>query len=354
MVQTVGTRWSVREPLGSIGVLVDEWEPAGVYLNTASYGLPPRAAWDALQAALADWRGGRTSWRPWHDATDLARAAWARIAGCAVEDVAVGANVSGLLGIVAASLPAGSRMVAVQDDYTSLLWPLLVQGEVRTVAVSELADAAADADVLAFSAVQSATGEVADLDAIAAAAEAHGVMTIVDATQALGWLPLDVTRFDVVACAAYKWLMTPRGVAFMSVRRSRLDAIEPVLAGWYAAEDVHTSYYGTDMRLAASARRLDTSPAWFSWVGAVPALELVKRLGVGHIHAHDVGLANRFRAGLGLPAGDSAIVTAEAVNVERLESAGIIPPGRAGPVRPPWPAYNTDADVDRVLDVLAG
>ena len=335
-------------------MLVDEWEPAGVYLNTASYGLPPRAAFEALEAALADWRGGRTGWRPWHDQTDVARASWARIAGCAVDDVTVGANVSGLLGVVAASLPASARVVAAEGDYTSLLWPFLVQGDVGTVPVAQLAEAAADADVLAFSAVQSATGEVADLDAIAAAAEAHGVMTIVDATQALGWLPMDATRFDVVACAAYKWLMTPRGVAFMSVRRSRLDAVEPVLAGWFAAEDVHTSYYGTDMRLASSARRLDTSPAWFSWVGAVPALELVERVGVERIHAHDVGLANRFREGLGLPPGDSAIVTAEAANVERLEAAGIIAPVRAGNLRTSWHAYNTEADVDRVLEVLAG
>ena len=141
-------------------------------------------------------------------------------------------------------------MVAAEGDYTSLLWPFQVQGEVRTVPVDRLAEAAADADVLAFSAVQSATGEVADLDAIAEAAEAHGVMTIVDATQALGWLPMEVGRFDVVACAAYKWLMASRGAAFMSVRRSRLDAIEPVLAGWFAAEDVHSSYYGSDMQLA--------------------------------------------------------------------------------------------------------
>jgi selenocysteine lyase/cysteine desulfurase len=335
-------------------VLVDEWEPAGVYLNTASYGLPPRAAFEALEAVLADWRGGRTGWRAWHDMTDVARASWARIAGCAVDDVAVGANVSGLIGLVAASLPAGARVVAVEGDYTSLVWPFLVRGDVRAVPVAQLAEAAADADVVAFSAVQSATGEVADLDAIAAAAEAHGVMTIVDATQALGWLPMDATRFDIVACAAYKWLMTPRGVAFMAVRRERLGAIEPVLAGWYAAEDVHTSYYGTDMQLAANARRLDTSPAWFSWVGAVPALQLIGRVGVERIQAHDVGLANRFRAGLGLEPGDSAIVTAEAANVERLESAGIIAPVRAGRLRTSWHAYNTEADVDRVLEVLAG
>src|SRR3954471_2605881 len=38
------------------------WRPETTYLNTASYGLPPEPAWEALQAALADWRGGRVSW----------------------------------------------------------------------------------------------------------------------------------------------------------------------------------------------------------------------------------------------------------------------------------------------------
>lgn len=49
------------------------WEPAGVYCNTASFGLPPRPAWDALQAALVDWHGGRTSWEDWGRRTEGAR-----------------------------------------------------------------------------------------------------------------------------------------------------------------------------------------------------------------------------------------------------------------------------------------
>ena len=57
------------------------------------------------------------------------------------------------------------------------------------------------------------------------------------------------------------------------------------------------------LRLAADARRFDISPAWLSWVGATPALELLCDLGVGSTHAHDLRLANRLRAGLGLPAG---------------------------------------------------
>ena len=87
-------------------------------------------------------------------------------------------------------------------------------------------------------------------------------------------------------------------------------------------------------RLASDARRFDTSPAWFSWVGTAPALEVVNRLGVEAIHAHDLRLANRFRAGLGLPAGDSAIVSADVPAApERLARAGIQPAARAGRLR---------------------
>jgi hypothetical protein len=57
------------------------WEPEGVYLDTASYGLPPRPAWEALQAALADWRVGRTSWEGWCEATERARELFARLVG---------------------------------------------------------------------------------------------------------------------------------------------------------------------------------------------------------------------------------------------------------------------------------
>ena len=43
-------------------------------------------------------------------------------------------------------------------------------------------------DVAAFSVVQMSTGELADLDAILAAADAHDVLTVADASQAAGWL----------------------------------------------------------------------------------------------------------------------------------------------------------------------
>jgi selenocysteine lyase/cysteine desulfurase len=332
------------------------WDPAGVYCNTASFGIPPRPAWDALQAAMHDWRGGRTSWEHWGQATEDSRASFARLVGVDVGRVAVGSTVSELIGSLVTALPAGARVVAPEVEFTSTLFPLLVQErlEVTTVAVSELADAVADgADAVAFSAVQMSNGEVADLDAIAAAAAGSGAITICDATQAIGWLPFDANRFDGVTCTAYKWLTSPRGSAFATVSERLLERIVPHSAGWYAGEDIHTSYFGPPLRLAHSARRLDLSPAWFSWIGTAPALELIGQIGVEAIHEHDLRLANRFRAGVGLEPGDSAIVCADLPGAaERLRRAGIVTAVRGGLLRTSWHVYNDERDVDRVLELV--
>lgn len=335
-----------------------QWSPQGVYCNTASFGLPPDAGWDALQAALGDWRHGRTSWEAWGDETDRARQVWARLVGVPADWVATGPVVSAMVGVVAAALPHGARVVAPDIEFTSNLWPFAAQGRgiaVETVPAARLAEAIdASTDVVAFSAAHSASGEVADLDAIVAAAEHHGALTVCDATQAVGWLPIDAARFDVVTCSAYKWLMSPRGSAFMSVRPALLDRLTPHAAGWFAGEDIHGSYYGMPMRLAGAARRLDVSPAWFSWVGTTPVLELLEQIGIAAIHEHDVALANRLRAGLGLEPSNSAIVSADVPHAaERLAGTEVQAATRAGALRASFHVYNTEADVDRVLELLA-
>jgi selenocysteine lyase/cysteine desulfurase len=334
------------------------WEPEGIYLNTASYGLPPRPAWDALQAALSDWRVGRTSWEHWNEAPQAARASFARLCGAPVEWVAVGAAVSQFVGLVAASLPDRSRVLSTEAEFTSALWPFMAQGrgiEVRCVPVARLAEAIdARTDLVAFSAVQSSNGEVADLDRVADAAAHHGALTLVDATQACGWLPLDGRLFDAVVCGAYKWLVSPRGTAFMSVHPELRERLIPHAAGWYAGEDPYSSFYGPPLRLASDARRFDVSPAWFSWVGTAPALEVLLGIGIEAIHEHDLRLANLFRDGLGLDPGDSAIVSAEVPGAEeRLRETAVMAAARAGLLRTSWHLYNTEEDVERVLEALS-
>jgi selenocysteine lyase/cysteine desulfurase len=336
------------------------FSPETAWLNTASYGLPPRAAFAALQAAADEWRHGRTGFDGWDESVGAARASFARLHGVAPEDVAIGPQASPFAGLVAASVPSGARVVCPAEDFTSLLFPFLAQAErgvtVDLVPLDALA-AAIDGRtaVVAFSAVQSADGRIADLDGIAAAAAAHGARTYVDATQACGWLPLDAGRFDYVVAAGYKWLLGPRGTAFMAIRPEAAERLVPHLAGWYAGEVPMSTLYGGPLRVAASARRFDVSPAWLSWVGHAPALALLEEIGIEAVRAYDVGLANRFRAGLALAPGESAIVSVEGdeAAAARLRRAGVMAAGRGGLLRFSFHLSTTPGDVDRALAALA-
>ena len=329
------------------------------YLNTASLGLPPQRAARALREELDAWAAGERDAPDYDVHVDAAREAFARLVGVGAADVAIGNQVSPAVALVAGSLPRGARVLCPDEDFASLIYPFLARGglDVRFAPLERLGEAVdGETALVAFSAAQSADGRVAALDDIAAAAAHHGARTLVDATQAAGWLPLDASRFDFTATAAYKWLLAPRGTAFLTVRPGLLDDVPPLLAGWYAAGDDRwgETLYGAPLRLADDARRLDVSPAWLSWVGTRVALEELLDVGVARIHAHDVALANRVRAGLGLPPSDTAFVTVEGAGVdERLRAAGIASATRAGRARLSFHLYNDEADADRALEALA-
>lgn len=336
------------------------WDPLPGWLNTASYGLPPRPGWDALQAALADWRAGATSWEPWDESTGRARAAFARLVGADPADVFAGSTAAAALAPVAAAVPDGGTVLVPDIEFTSNVFPWAVHADRGVTVVTAPVDRFVDRigpgiDVVAVSAVQSATGEVADLPAIAAAGRAAGAVVAVDATQAVGWLPLDVAGLDALVVSAYKWLMAPRNLTFGYLSPRLRERCRPLNASWYAAGDVHDSYYGLPMNLAPDARRFDQSPPWFGMVSAAPTFELIERIGVDAIHRYDVALANAFRAGLGLPDGDSAIVSADVPGAaERFAAAGVRAAVRDGRVRASFHLYSTRHDVDLALDALDG
>ncbi len=269
----------------------DVWHPETVYLNTASFGLPPDSVWDALQVAQADWRAGRVSWEHWtavtgraRNAVRDARARRSRQRGGGRERLRADRADRG-------RDPRRLEVLAPEPEFTSLLFPFLAQaergvdGRRRAARPAGRGDRRAARTSSPCRAVQSSTGEVAALDDIASAARHHGALSIIDATHAIGWLPVDATRFDALACAAYKWLMSPRGTAFMVLDEALADRLTPHQAGWFAANDPLTDQFGPPLRLPETARRFDTSPAWFSWVGTEPALQLLNEIGVETIHA---------------------------------------------------------------------
>jgi selenocysteine lyase/cysteine desulfurase len=334
-----------------------DFPAAAGYLNTASMGLPPAPAVEAMRAAVEDWAAGRALAPDYDEPVGRARAAWARLHETDPALVAIGPQVSYFAGLVAQSLPAGAEVVSYEQDFASLVYPLLARDDltVRLVPLEDVADAVtSDTALVAVSAVQSLDGRVADLPAIAAAAAAHDALTLVDSTQASGWLPIDATDFDYLVCAAYKWLLSPRGTAFLAARDAdRLAALPPWAAGWYSADRPWEMVYGGPLRLAGDARRLDMSPAWLDWVATAAALEYIEGVGVDAIHAHDVRLANALRARLRMPPGDSAVVAVPGEDVvPTLVGAGLRVGGLAGGARVCLHVYNDEADVEAVLSAL--
>ncbi|MEU6126702.1 aminotransferase class V-fold PLP-dependent enzyme [Streptomyces sp. NPDC047123] len=340
-----------------------EFAPTSTYLNTASCGLLPRRAVTAVHRLATENAEGRPGGAGDFEAVDAARAAFARLVGVDPGRVATGGSVAVHAGLIAGSLPPGAEVLVPEGEFASIVNPFVLRGDLkmRYVPLAELARAVTPSTALvSFSAVQSADGRTADLAAVRAAAAAHGARTLLDATQAAGWLPLDANAYDYTLTGAFKWLLCPRGVSFLTVREEAQDSLAPLHGGWLAAADTWNSTYGPLARLAPDARRFDEPTAFLAYHGAAAALTLVEEVGVAAIHAHDTALAARYRRGLAalghtpVP-GDSPVVSVPGLadRAPGLTRAGILTSARAGHLRAAFHLYNTEADVDRLLDVLS-
>ncbi|MEV0579063.1 aminotransferase class V-fold PLP-dependent enzyme [Streptomyces sp. NBC_01463] len=341
-----------------------EFAPETAYLNTSTCGLLPRRTVDAVRALAEGNTTGRRDGAGDFEAVDGAREGFARIAGVDAGRVAVGSSVTVHVGLIACSLPAGAEVLVPEGEFSSVVTPFAVRGDLRMryVPLAELAGAVRpDTALVAFSSVQSADGRLADLDAVRAAAAAHGARTLLDATQSAGWLPLDAGAYDYTVAGGYKFLLSPRGTSFLTVTEEAQQSLPPVFAGWVAAEDPWNSTYGPVTKLAPDARRYDEPPAFLSYHGAEQSLALLNEIGIDTVHDHATGLAARFRAGLAglghraVPA-ETAVVGVPGLGdrAPDLGRAGVMVSNRAGNLRAAFHLYNTEADVDRALDVLSG
>ena len=329
------------------------------YLDTATYGLPPRSVLAALDDAVAGWRG-RRDWFLWEDDAERCREVFAGLVGAAADEVALTTAVSVSAGVVAASLPAasGDNVVVHENDFASNLFPwsaLAGRGvEVRALPLERLHEGIDERTALvAVSSVQSSNGRVADLEPL----KGSDTRVFVDATHSVGTLPVDVAGFDYVACSTYKWIPSPRGLSFVYIAPERLDEVEPWLAGWKSRRNWRGSYYGLPPDLADDARRLDTGLPWIVAAATRPALELIAELGVERIAEHNLALARRFAAESGLGEPDAPIVRVGVEDadgtVARLEERGLKASVRANAVRLAFHFYNSDEDVDLALEALA-
>ncbi|HEY1315710.1 MAG TPA: aminotransferase class V-fold PLP-dependent enzyme [Gaiella sp.] len=340
-----------------------QWE---AYLDTASYGLPPRATVRALEDALHAWQTASAQWAEWDRVGEECRALAAGVFDAAPGEISLIPAVSVGVGVLAASLTEHDEVVVPDDEFRSLLMPLLAAERTRGVVVRRVPfDALADAvrpstTVVATSQVRSNGGGVQDMEAVAAAAHEHGAAIIVDATHGAGIVQLDARRLgiDCVVAAAYKHLLCPRGVAFMRLASAGRLRPAPFHAGWRAAADPYSTYFGGTLDdLAPGAASYDVSLAWHPWVGARESLRTLALVDAAERERHAVGLATAAADALGVTATGSSILgvpvrTSPEETRRTLSRAGIAAGFPAGQARLSFHMYNVPGDVARLAEAV--
>jgi cysteine desulfurase/selenocysteine lyase len=365
------------------------WTAETTYLNHASIGpLPERT-----RAALDAFNRRRTMPfnlpdRDLFATMTTSRRLIADLLSVTPEEIALAVNTGYGLSVIARalSLEAGDRVLVSDKEFPANVYPWMRLRElgVEMELVPTTSDGWPDEPrllerlsdprvrVLAISLVQFSNGYLADLATLSAATRRAGVFLVVDGIQGVGQVPLDLGRIevDVLACGGQKWLLSPWGSGFIYVRRALIPRLSPPVTGWMAFEGTDdftrlTSYHDT---LRGDARRFEliTLP-YQDFAGMNASLGLVHELGVERIAAHlrllhapVLEWADRTGVRVVSPRAPrgSGIICVAPDRVDQayraLKAARVICTVREGAIRLSPHAYNTVAEMERVVEVLEG
>jgi len=88
--------------------------------------------------------------------------------------------------------------------------------------------------VILLSHITSATALILPVKEICRRARKAGITTIIDGAHAVGQIPLDINDMaaDFYTSNCHKWLLTPKGTAFLHVHESQRTRFEPMIISW--------------------------------------------------------------------------------------------------------------------------
>ena len=318
----------------------------------------------------------------WIETCTAVRESAARLIGCGPDEIVITKNTSEGLSFVANGLDwrPGDVVVGIRDEFPAnyfpwlrleqrgvqLRWLDLKNGRIE---LEEIDKACAGARLLAVSFVQYLSGFRLDLDALGEICRRRDVLLVIDGVQGLGPFPVNVkqSRVHAFSASAHKWLLGPEGCGVLFLDRDLITQVEPVEFGWTNVEGA--SHYSHDPTLLPDARRYECGTLnTIGYYGLRASLDLFLEVGVERVAAQVNRLAQRVLDGalakgyeVMTPRDDSSgsgIVSIRKPGVDsdatvrQLNEKGISTAPRFGWVRVAPHFYNTEEEIDRLLESL--
>ena len=354
-----------------------------VYVNSCSQGALSDAVRGAYGDYLSDWDERGAPWAYWMEMLERARASFAGLVGAEGDEVAVVTSLSQGVSSLASGLDLRGKKVVVSDyEFPTIgqIWhaqelrgarvvhvPAAEPG--RPIPLERFAEAIdSNTALVSITAVCYRNGALTDIEGVVKLAREHGALVLLDAYQAAGSMPLDVRALDVdfLATGVLKYLLGSAGLAFLWARKSLIESVTPTETGWFADRNIFEMDIHDYSPATTAARFQSGTPPVPSIYAGVAGMELMKEIGIAETRAHVLGLTDRLIAGVDELGGRvvtprehacrGALVciasSDEHALVAALEAEGIDVSCRDGSLRVSPHAYNSESDIDAVLDGL--
>lgn len=247
MNKTQGPKPSPSEYAHHFGI-----DPDLVYLNHGSFGACPKQVLDAQDDHRA--RIERDAVRFYvHDlwpAMDRSRNALAPVVGCAPEDLVFVPNATTGVAAVLNNLRTtlGDEIVVTNLEYTACLnnvhrhaaqrgatvrvavipWPIESEDQIVDAIMSTVT---VRTKLVMFSLITSATGVIFPAKRLIAELNARGIDTLLDAAHGPGCIPMHIDDWGAAYTTGngHKWLCSPKGTAFLHVRKDLQENFRPLV-----------------------------------------------------------------------------------------------------------------------------
>jgi isopenicillin-N epimerase len=229
--------------------------PDVIFLNHGSFGACPRPVFAAYQSWQLELERQPVEFlgRRFTGLMAQARAALAGFVGAEADDLVYVPNATTGLNVVARSLPLrpGDEVLATDHEYGALdrTWrficqkrgatyinhPLPLPWESPEAVVEALWSGVTERTrVLFISHITSPTALILPVAELARRARAAGILTIVDGAHGPGQVDLDLRELgaDIYVGNCHKWMMAPKGAAFLYARREVQEWLEPLVVSW--------------------------------------------------------------------------------------------------------------------------